>query len=335
MKIPLVAVLFTLPLAAEDLPSVKAMQSATEAFLSSLDESQRQKSTFPFTGEARENFRYTPQVRSGLPFKDMNEAQRAAARKLLASALSEKGLLKANQVMTLEGVLAELENNPERRDNEKYYFSIFGTPGAKTGWGWKFEGHHISLNYTLDGSGQISVTPSFLGANPAEVLEGSHKGLRMLKAEDELAHGLLRSLLQNGKKDVIFSDKAPAEILTGEKRKVTALEPVGIPAGEMSDIQKASLLELIAEFTDRHRKDLAEADMKKITAAGIDNIRFGWAGGTQPGDAWYFRIQGPTFIMEAANTQNQANHIHLTWRDFNGDFGHDILSEHYHQHKSQ
>ena len=335
MKIPLLVVLFTLPLAAEDLPSVKAMQSATEAFLGSLDESQRQKSTFPFTGEARENFRYTPQVRNGLPFKDMNEAQRAAARKLLASALSEKGLLKANQVMTLEGVLAELENNPERRDNEKYYFSIFGTPGAKTGWGWKFEGHHISLNYTLDGSGQISVTPSFLGANPAEVLEGSHKGLRMLKAEDELAHGLLRSLLQSGKKDVIFSDKAPAEILTGEKRKVTALEPVGIPAGEMSDIQKASLLELIAEFTDRHRKDLAEANMKKITAAGIDNIRFGWAGGTQPGDAWYFRIQGPTFIMEAANTQNQANHIHLTWRDFDGDFGHDILSEHFHQHESQ
>jgi hypothetical protein len=122
------------------------MQAATEAFLESLDESQRQKSTFPFTGEARENFRYTPQVRSGLPFKEMNKAQRAAARKLLASTLSEKGPLKANLVMTLEGVLAELENNPERRDNEKYYFSIFGTPGSKTGWGWKFEGHHISLS---------------------------------------------------------------------------------------------------------------------------------------------------------------------------------------------
>ena len=335
MKIPFLAVLFALPLAAEDLPSVQAMQSATETFLGSLDDSQRQKSTFPFTAEARENFRYTPQVRSGLPFKEMNEAQRAAARKLLASALSEKGLLKANQVMTLEGVLAELENNPEHRDNEKYYFSIFGKPGAKSGWGWKFEGHHISLNYTLNGSGQISVTPSFLGANPAEVREGSHKGLRMLKSEEELARGLLRSLLENGKKEVVFSDRAPAEILTGEKRKVTALEPVGIPAGEMSDTQKASLLELISEFTDRHRKDLAAADMHKITASGIDKIRFGWAGGTQPGEAWYYRIQGPTFIMEAANTQNQANHIHLTWRDFDGDFGHDILSEHFHQHESQ
>lgn len=335
MKIPFLAVLFALPLAAEDLPSVQAMQSATEAFLGSLDDSQRQKSTFPFADEARENFRYTPQVRSGLPFKEMNEAQRTTARKLLASALSEKGQLKANQVMTLEGVLAELENNPEHRDNEKYYFSIFGKPGAKSGWGWKFEGHHISLNYTLNGSGQISVTPSFLGANPAEVREGSHKGLRMLKAEEELARGLLRSLLESGKKEVVFSDKAPAEILTGEKRKVTALESVGIPAGEMSDTQKALLLELISEFTNRHRKDLAAADMEKITASGIDKIRFGWAGGTQPGEAWYYRIQGPSFIMEAANTQNQANHIHLTWRDFDGDFGHDILSEHFHQHESQ
>ena len=333
MKSLLLALLLALPLAAEELPSILAMKSATVAFLGSLDDAQRQKASFPFTDESRENFRFTPQTRTGLPLKEMNEAQRAAAMKLLDAALSDKGKLKATQIMSLEGVLAELEKRPEYRDPEKYFLSIFGKPGDQARWAWKIEGHHLSLNFTIVGDDQITVTPSFLGANPAEVREGRLKGLRVLKAEDELAHALLGSLLESGRKGVVFSDKAPAEILTAENRKATALDPVGVPACDMSDSQKQALLELISEYTGRYRKDLAAADMKKIEAAGIDKVRFGWAGGTQPGEAWYYRVQGPTFIMEAANTQNQANHIHTTWRDFEGDFGRDILVEHYRQHE--
>lgn len=332
MKIPLLALVFALPLAAADLPSIAAMQSAASAFLGSLDAAQRDKATFPFAAEARENFHFTPQVRSGLPLKEMDEAQRAAAMKLVDAALSDKGHLKTMQIMTLEGVLADLEKNPEYRDTGKYYLSLFGKPGDAAGWGWKFEGHHLSLNYTIVDGGHIAVTPSFFGANPAEVRAGPQKGLRVLIAEDELAHALLGALLESGNKAVIFSDKAPAEILTAENRQATALDPVGIPAGDMSDAQRKTLLELIAEYTGRHRKDLADADLRKIETAGIAKIRFGWAGGSHPGEAWYYRIQGPTFLLEAANTQNDANHIHVTWRDFGGDFGRDLLGEHYQQH---
>jgi len=331
MKTPLLALFLSLPLAAEDLPSIALMKSAADSFLGTLDESKRGKAVFPFDGDQRENFKFTPQTRVGLPLKEMNEAQTAAAMKLLDAALSDKGKLKATQIITLEGVLREMEKNPEYRDPGKYYVSIFGKPGDEKGWGWKFEGHHLALNYTVVG-GKVSVTPSFFAANPAEVPEGEHKGLRVLAAEEDLAMTLANVLLEGGKKEVIFSEKAPGEILTAEKRKVTALDPVGIPVAEMTGEQKKALLALITEYTGRHRKDLAAADMKKIEKAGIDHIRFGWAGGTKRGEAWYYRVQGPTFLMEAANTQNNANHIHATWRDFEGDFGRDMLSEHYHQH---
>jgi hypothetical protein len=335
MQQALLALILALPLAAQNMASIPAMQAATDAFLGSLDETRRDAATFPFDGEARENFRFTPQTRSGLPLKDMNEAQRAAAMALLESALSDKGKLKAMQIITLEGVLAELEKNPAYRDSGKYFVSIFGKPGDPAGWGWKFEGHHLALNFTVVGGRQIAVTPSFFGANPAEVRVGVSQGLRVLKAEDELAHALLNALLADGKTAVVFSRQAPAEILSAENRKATALDPVGIPADTMTETQKKGLINLIAEYTGRHRQDLAEADMRKITKAGIGKIRFGWAGGTQPGEAWYYRIQGPTFLMEAANTQNDANHIHTTWRDFANDFGRDILAEHSRQHAQE
>jgi hypothetical protein len=333
MKTPILALLLALPALAEETSSVAAMKSAADAFLGTLDDSKRAKAAFPFDSDQRENFKFTPQTRTGLPIEEMDEAQKAAAMKLLDAALSEKGKLKATQIITLEGVLAELEKNPTFRDDGKYYVSIFGKPGDEKAWGWKFEGHHLALNYTVIGGKEVAVTPSFFGANPAEVREGTHKGLRVLGAEEDLAMTLANVLLEGGKKEVVFSEKAPGEILTAESRKATALEPVGIPASDMTAEQKKALLALITEYTGRHRKELADADMKKIEEAGIDKVRFGWAGGTKRGEAWYYRVQGPTFLMEAANTQNNANHIHAVWRDFEGDLGRDMLSEHYHQHE--
>ncbi len=333
MKIPLLVLLLVMPLAAEEVSSSVLMKSAAEAFLAALDDEKREKAAFAFDSDDRENFKFTPRTRTGLPLKEMDDAQRAAAMKLLEAALSDKGKLKAMQIITLESVLRELERNPEYRDPGKYYVSVFGKPGDEKGWGWKFEGHHLSLNYTVVNGREVSVTPSFFAANPAEVREGEHKGLRVLAAEEDLAMALANVLLEDGKKEVIFSERPPHEILTAENRKATALDPVGVLAADMTGEQKKALLELISEYTTRHRKDLAEADMKKIEKAGIDKIRFGWAGGTARGKAWYYRVQGPTFLMEAANTQNDANHIHATWRDFEGDFGRDILSEHYHQHE--
>lgn len=329
MKIPLLLAIFTLPLFAKELPPEVVSAAVANKFLATLDIDQKSKAQFPFTGDERENFHYTPHERAGLPLKEMNDAQKAAAMLLLDTAISEKGKLKISQVMSLEGLLAEIEKNPTLRDSSKYYVSIFGTPGNPKGWGWRFEGHHLSFNITLVEGKDISVTPSFLGTNPGEVREGRLKGLRALAEEEDIARTLVNSLLAAGKSGAVFSDKPPADILSAEKRSVTALEPVGISAADMSESQRTALFSLISQYTGRYRSEIAKADMAKIEKAGFDKILFAWSGGTKLGEAYYYRIQGPTFLMECCNVQNQANHVHAAWRDFTGDFGRDILGEHY------
>lgn len=327
MKKLLLSLFFTLPLGAKELPSPALTATAADDFLATLDPAQKTKAQLPFDGDERENFHFTPRDRAGLPLKEMTDAQRAAAMKLLDSALSEKGQLKVAQIMTLEGILAEMEKDPVKRDPGKYGVIVFGTPGDSKGWGWRFEGHHLSFSITLVG-GKTSVTPTFLGSNPGEVREGKHKGLRVLAAEEDLARTLVTTLLAADKPAVIFSEKPPTEIISGENRTVTALEPVGILVSDMTETQRSALLTLIAEYTGRYRPEVAATDMDQIKAAGIDKIRFGWAGGTKPGEAYYYRIQGPTFLMEACNVQNNANHVHAAWRNFTGDFGRDLLREH-------
>jgi hypothetical protein len=328
MKSPWFLLFLTLPLVANELPHGLSA-TAAEKFLATLDATQTAKAALAFTNPERENFRFTPRERAGLPLKEMNPTQREAAMQLLDSALSDKGKLKASQIMTLEGILAEMENDTVRRDPGKYYVAVFGKPGDPDGWGWRFEGHHLSFNITLAKDQKLSVTPTFLGSNPGEVRAGKHRGLRVLAAEEDLARALVSTLLAAGKQAVIFDQSPPADILSSEQRKVASMAPVGILASEMTETQRAALMELISEYTGRYRPEIAAADMAKITSAGIDKIRFGWAGGTQPGEAYYYRIQGPSFLMEAANVQNQANHVHAVWRDFNGDFGRDFLHEHY------
>lgn len=333
MKKLILGLFFSLPLIAEEVPPVVKSAAAAQKFLSTLDAAQKAKAALPFASEERENFRYTPRDRAGVPLKEMTEAQREAAMKLIDSALSEKGKLKATQIMTLEGILAGIENDPVRRDSGRYFVAVFGTPGDPKGWGWRFEGHHLSVNLTfVDGKG-ISVTPSFMGSNPAEVREGPKQGLRVLAAEEDLARALTVTLLADQKTQVIFSHKPPAEILSFEHRKATALDPVGVISSDLTGVQRSALLTLLSEYTGRFRPEIAATDMAKIKAAGIEKIRFGWAGSTEPGEPFYYRIQGPTFLMEVANTQGNANHLHATWRSFEGDYGRDLLGEHYqHDH---
>ncbi len=314
---------------AEKATPQQEMEAAAEALLKELDADQRKQAEFPMANDSRENFRFTPRERTGVCIKGMTEKQRAAVTDLLKTALSQEGYLKTTQVMALEGVLAKMENRPKFRDPEKYFVSVFGKPGDPKGWGWKYEGHHLSLNYTIVGD-VISVTPSFFGSNPAKVPVGEKKGLRVLKDEEDLAIELAKDLIKAGKKKVVFTDETPDEILTREERKATLFDPVGLSFAEMSDGEKEKLLELIRVYVDRHQPELAaEHAFVKIGEAGVDNITFGWSGATEPGKAWYYRIQGPTFLMEAANSQNGANHVHTTWREFEGDFGRDVLGDHY------
>ena len=332
MKAILLAFALTAPILADSMPASLSLKTAADAFIASLDEPKLEKARFPFTDAERENWHYTPRDRAGLSLKEMTEAQKNAAVGLVTALMSEKGSYKAAQIISLEGVLAGLENNPEFRDQEKYFTAIFGEPGDPKGWGFRLEGHHLSLNVTIVGDKGISVTPAFIGSNPAEVQEGDVKGLRPLGAEEDLGRTLVAALLEGGKTDVLFSEKPPKEILTGEDRVAKQLEPVGITAASMTEEQQKALFELIAEYTDRYRDEIATADMKRIRKIGNDKIRFGWAGSIKPGEAYYYRIQGPSFLIEAANVQNNANHMHTTWRDLEHDFGRDLLKEHLKTH---
>ena len=328
MKSILLALAFACPLIGEESPASKEIKTAANEFLESLDKPRLEKARIPFGDAERENWHYTPRERAGLALKDMNEAQKNAAVGLVTATLSEKGAYKAAQIISLEGVLAGIENDPERRDQEKYFTAIFGEPGDPNGWGFRVEGHHLSINITIVGDHGVSVTPSFMGTNPAVVREGDLKGLRPLAAEEDLARALTASLLESGKSDVRFGKKPPREILTGEDRTAKQLDPVGITAADMTVDQRKALYAIIAEYTGRHRDELAAADLEKIKKTGEDQIHFGWAGSTKPGEPYYYRIQGGTFLIEAANVQNNANHMHAVWRDLEGDFGRDMLKEH-------
>lgn len=307
------------------------LREAALAFLRSLDDPARERARVAFDEPERENWSYVPKAREGLPLGRMNESQTNAAVGLANAVLSERGAFKAAQIISLESVLAELEGNPESRNPGNYYVSVFGEPVDPEGWGFRFEGHHLSLNITIVGE-KVSVTPTFFGANPAEVRDGPQQGLRPLAAEEDLARALAVSLAE-AEQPVVFSNEAPAEIVTSNDRIARRPEPVGVAVTEMDAKQRDQLLELIGNYLGNFHPEVANAELARIEKDGIDAVRFGWAGSTSRGEAFYYRVQGESFLMEAANTQNDANHIHTVWRKFDGDFGRDLLREHHEAHE--
>ena len=307
------------------------MAAAANKLLDSLTPDQRAKATFELKSEERQNWHFIPKVRKGLTLKDMTPAQRIHAHALLHTGLSAQGYQKATNIISLESILKAIEgtNGTMVRDGELYYFSIFGKPEAAGTWGWRVEGHHFSQNFTVVKGELFSGTPSFMGTNPAEVRQGPRKGLRVLAVDEDLGRALVKSLTDEQRKVVIFDVKAPADVITAAKQKVLPLETTGLPAGKLTKEQTGQLQNLVKAYVNRLRGDLAEMDLKKIEKSGWDRVYFAWAGGTEKGEPHYYRVQGPTFLIEYDNTQNNANHIHAVWRDFDNDFGEDLLRKHY------
>ncbi len=302
--------------------------TAGQKFLASLRQEQRAQATIPFADQERLNWHYIPRERKGVPFKILTPAQRTTADLLLESGLSEEGLRKARAIRQLEDVLRD-EGGGSMRDPELYYVSIFGTPADKSEWGWRMEGHHLSLNFTLRNNHVVSTTPFFFGANPATVREGPQKGKRVLAAEEEMGRALLKTFTGASRQKVLINVSAPGDIVTGASRKAQVGAPVGVPLREMTQEQKKRLTDLIEIYAHRLRKELADEELSKVRTAGLENVYFAWAGGSEPGQPHYYRIQGPTFVIEYDNTQDNANHIHTVWRDFDHDFGLDPLRAHY------
>ncbi len=305
------------------------MLQAAEAFLTSLEPEQRSKALFEFEDAERLNWHFVPRARRGLTLKEMSVQQRELARDILRAGLSQRGYLTASTIIELELVLREMGGNPAVRDPELYYFSIFGTPSPAAPWGFRAEGHHLSLNFTLVRDTLIATAPAFFGANPAEVRSGARQGLRALADEEDIGRELVLSLDERQRARALISAAAPRDIVTGNAARVEPLSPIGISVTELRPEQAAILVRLLEVYLGRMAEPLAARRRAALEGTDFAEVAFAWAGSTRPGEAHYYRIQGPSFLVEYDNTQNDVNHIHTVWRDFDGDFGRDLLREHY------
>lgn len=309
-----------------------AMIKAAEDFVGSLKEEQKKTALFAFDSKERTNWNFVPlqdkdknPTRNGLPLEQMSKEQKEKALALLRSGTSKMGAQAAETIMSLEAILRDQEKGGAMvRNPEWYFFTVFGTPSKTGKWGWRVEGHHLSLNFTMDGADVIAASPAFFGANPAEVKTGKSKGLRILAPAEDLARDLFVALDDEQKKNA-HQPKHFGE--PGQKTlepKVGA--PVGVAAAKMTDKQKDLLLSLIKSYTARMPADIAAEEMKLVEKGGFDKIHFAYTGKPEKGQAHTYRVQGPSFVVEFLNVQadssgTPANHIHSAWRRVKGDFG--------------
>ena len=309
-----------------------AMSTAATRFLAALTPEQRKQAIFPLEAEERLRFNFIPTEawpRYGVTFKAMTEEQRKLAHDLLRTGLSERGYMTYTSIIQLENVLKAIETGGKfQRDPENYFFSIFGEPSAAGTWGWRVEGHHVSLHFTVV-KGQVAAsTPSFAGSNPAEVREGPQQGQRVLGLLEDSGRALVTALNESQRATAVIQPNAPNEIVTGNRLDIDPLQPAGLMAAQMTPQQRDLLMAVIDAYAGLMAPEVAADRLAKIKAAGLEKIGFAWAGPLERGRQHYYRVQGPTFLIEFDNAQNQGNHVHSIWRDFRGDFGRDLLREH-------
>jgi hypothetical protein len=312
--------------------SPQTMAAAATAFVSALTPEQRQKAVFAFDAAERTHWHFIPTemfARNGLTLKEMTPQQRERAQALLRAGLSQRGYLTATTIMDLENVLRAVEGNGQfARDPERYFFAVFGTPSERGAWGWRVEGHHISLNVTVVDGRFVEAAPVFFGSNPANVTSGPRSGTRVLGTLEDPARVLLGMLDQGQRAKAVIQAQAPNDILTMNTLAISPLAPSGLAASEMTSDQRAALLRVIEAYTSLMADDVAADRLAKLRQAGLDRTSFAWAGEAEVGKKHYYRVQGPTFLIEYDNTQNNGNHVHSVWRDFTNDFGRDLLREH-------
>jgi len=305
---------------------------AARSFLASLPAGLRATASFPLDSPERTSWYFVPRDRVGVPLLKLDDPQAELLGPLLATALSPEGLLDARGVMKHENILRRIETekgiDATRRDPGLYYTSVFGTPGTAKPWGWRFEGHHLSLNVTqLPGQPPV-VAPLFIGANPAKVPSGLEAGFRLLGAEEDLGRALITMLPEERRKQAMLSDTAFPEIVTGNDPRVRPLALEGLAAADMKPDEQRALRRIIELYTGRVNPASAKDLLARMDHAGFGKVRFGWAGGIEPGQKHYYRVHGPTLLIEYDNTQNDANHVHTVYRDLERDFGGDVLRQH-------
>ena len=319
--------------------SAERLTRAGAQLLASLDAEQRADLAYAFTDDERFDLRLAPILLEGLKLRDMTEQQRAQTRALLAAGLSPQGLAKVETIMSLEGEVERLDRegwmpawiSRRFRDPLRYYLALFGEPEAGATWGFRFDGHHLSLNYTVAPGEVPSATPLFLGGQPREVPAGWERaGLRVLADEEDAARGLYLALADELRARATLPFRSDRGHFLGGGRSVR-LEgpPAGLGRAAMTPAQQAALDALIDVYLANFTREIADARREGLDAAGRDTIHFAWSGSDVPGEPCYYRVTGPTFLIEFDNSEARADHIHAVWRDFVGDFGMDLLADHY------
>ena len=314
------------------------MSSAADNLLAALTAEQRMQATFPFSGDARTDWHFVPKEdRKGLPLKEMTTEQIYLVHILLNESLGQAGYSKTVGIMFLESILRGMDIERGRngayeyRDPTRYFVSVFGSPQSNDAWGWSFEGHHISLNFTVVDGELIASSPAFFGANPHRVPSGPAAELRILGSEEDRARRLMVSLSDEQTKSALIGADVPKDIFSAASPRVSPDEPQGIKASNLSPDQLELLHQVIDSYVENVADDAALERQTQVSAAG-GNIYFAWIGSVEPGEAHYYRVQAPSFLIEYDNIQNSANHSHTVWRDYNGDFGRDIVGEHRRAH---
>lgn len=310
--------------------AAQEMAGAARAWLAQLDEQQHRNALLAWSSPQRESWHYVPRSRPGVALREMSEAQVAAAWDLLGTLLSARGLTQVRHALMLEAVLGQLTRNPRFRDHANYAVVIFGDPAGKDPWAWRFEGHHLSLTTVVAPEHGVAVTPVFFGANPATVPgDHAHAGFRLLGAEEDAAFGLVRSLEGDVRVQALLADRSLGNIVSGPGREASLQRFEGVPLSRLNDAQQAGIMHLLELYTGTMREEVAAAALASVRDAGLDKLHFAWAGSPAPGTPHYFRIHGPSALVEYDNTQNGANHVHSVWIDPHGMFGHDLLKAHY------
>lgn len=308
----------------------ESLPLATE-LLNSLTASQKEVVSFALEDPAKTRWHYLPHssfLREGLPLSDMTPSQIEQSYALLDAYLSESGYNQMQQIIDLENYLAIVENNPAKRDPTKYYLAFYGTPHRDSIWAWSFEGHHISLNFTISPD-EIAFAPTFWGSNPGVLLDGPEKGKIVLKNDHNWGLKLVNSLSTQQLEQALVSSQTYGEILTTNRAAVQFIENNGIKNSQLKPSQKKQLKKIVYHHLDRMEKAVSQRAVKLLENEDWKSITFSWAGKMKKLTPHYYRIQGKSFLIEYDNSQNNANHIHTVWREFEGDFGKDLIRKHY------
>jgi hypothetical protein len=306
------------------------MTQPARAVLESFTDRQRRQAMYPFAAAERRDWHFVPRRRPGVILGDMQPTQQERVWALLRASLSEQGVQKTRAVISTEAILGEISGNPGYRDPANYAVVFFGDPTSGQPWGWRFEGHHLSLTFTVVPGQGVAVTPAFLGANPARVLAPhTQAGFTALGTEEADGFRLLNSLSEAQKSTALIASQSLGDILSGPGREASLTQRAGLAFAAMTTPQRQQAMALIDTYVRNARPDVAQAELDKLTAAGIDTIHFAWAGSQTPGRPHYYRVHGPTLLIEYDNTQNGANHVHSVWHNPTNSFGQDLLRTHY------